>query len=654
MRICLVSSEHSPWGGIGHSLRALSALLGAHHEVTLIQTGRGSDSEDLAASPPGVREVVAEPSPELAGIAFSCDAHRVSAAVLEAIEQAYGDVGPDYLEATDYLAYGLVPMQARRAGHPLLHNTHVGVRASATAELVSLHEGSLYQPGIELVGALEREQFRLADRLLWRGGDTLNMYRRYYSDLDLPEAIRIPAAVDRPVAPPVPEPRDVDRPLEILFVGRLQRLKGALDLVEACLGLDDDNWQLTMIGADTATAPAGRSVEMTIEAMCGGDPRVSLERPLPHEELQRRWAEHDLLVAPSTLEVWGNVTIEAMRAGLPVLATPVGGPAETVVDGVTGWYTAGLDAAAIRSSLERLLANRNEVERVRTSGAVYERFLRLTDPELVLEGYDRLLIPAASPTGRRKKRPDPVLVTAIVPYHRSSDYVQEAVESLLGQSHRNLEVLIVNDGSFDEEDEILNRLSSDRRVEVVTQLNGGEPSARNLGVCLARGDYVVMLDADNVLEEDFVATALETLRSDPTLSYVTCWLRFIAPDGSDLESDGYAPLGNRVVANDSNESHESNNWDGDAIALLPRRIFSELGYRYEPTAGMQSDWELYRVLRDDGRFGAVIPERLARYRVHPDSLSKSYEPVLYQRAWGETRTRRRKRSTRWTAEATDG
>jgi len=658
VRICLASSEHGWWGGIGHETRRLATLLGAtDHEVTLIQAGDSNPDGPRPAPPAGVREVFAQPSPELARIDFACDLHRSSAAVMEAIERAYeGGPGPDYLEVIDYHANGLVPLQARQAGHPLLRDTLIAVRAAATAELLAVHDGTLYQSEMELVAALEREQFRLADRLVWRGGDTLNVYRRYYADLDLPEAALIPAPFERPASPPAPRPRDTDRPLEILFVGKLQRVKGALDLVEACLGLDDEGWRLTIIGADTETAPAGQSVRMTIEAMCGDDPRVSLLEPLPHEALQERMAQYDLLVIPSTFEAWGNVAIEALRAGLPVLASPVGGPAGYVEHGVSGWHIDGLGPVPIRRALSHLLANRGELERVRASGTVYERFLRSTDPELTLQGYEELLNSASPQQSRPAARTDRPLVTGVVPYHRSSEYIEETVNSLLGQSHRNLEVLIVNDGSFEEGDGILGRLASDPRVEVVTQLNGGEPSARNLGACLARGEYLAMLDADNVLEEDFVARALETLRSDPSLSYVTSWLRYVRPDGSAPEAEalGYAPLGNRVVSADSNESNDSNNWDGDAIALLPRRLFSELGYRYEPLAGMQSDWEIYRHLREDGRFGAVIPELLARYRVHPDSLSRAYELALHRRTWGEARTRCRKRSTRWTAGVSDG
>ena len=81
---------------------------------------------------------------------------------------------------------------------------------------------------------------------------------------------------------------------------------------------------------------------------------------------------------------------------------------------------------------------------------------------------------------------------------------------------------------------------------------------------------------------------------------------------------GYAPLGNSVLREDSA------NWDGDTIAVLPRRLFSELGYGFDPNSVIQCDWELYRTLRADGRFGAVIPEQLAKYRVHGDSLMRSF------------------------------
>jgi hypothetical protein len=501
---------------------------------------------------------------------------------------------------------------------------------------------------MRFTAAMEREQLRLADRLVWRGGDTLDLYRRYYSGLALPEAVRVRPPLQLPDQPPELPPLDPSAPLRLLYAGRLQRFKGALDLVEACMGLPGDDWELTMAGADTLTGPLGRSVRETIEVLSADDPRVRLKDPIPHDELQRVWPAHDLLVIPSTFEAWSNVATEAMRAGLPILATPAGGPAEIVEPGVTGWHSDGLGPDSLRRALGPLLEDRAAIERVRSSGAVFERLRRLTDPDETLDAYDRLLrvgAGAAAPPGTAGEPP----VTAIVPYHHSSAHAEEAIRSVLNQTHRDLDVLIVNDGSFEPEDEVLDRLASDPRVSVVTQLNRGEAAARNLGASLARGAYLVMLDADNVLEPEFVAHALALLRREPDLAYVTCWLSYVEPDGSPMASPAaYAPLGNSVLAG------ESANWDGDAIAVLPRRLFSELGYGYETGATLQADWGLYRRLRDDGRFGAVIPERLARYRVREDSQTKSQGRTAHERGWDESRLRRKMDATRWTAGARDG
>lgn len=622
-KICIVSSEHSPHGGIGATLRRQAEVLGAHHEVTFID------------SP--------EPSEALGNVSFAGEDHRRSAAVLERIEQLYGDEGPDLLEVCDYRAYGIVPLQARAAGHPSLRRTTVAIQLSSTAELLALHDGHSLVPEERRVADLEREQFRLADKLIWPGGDILDLYRRYYGEALLPPAVRIGRPFAVPAEAPQPAPRDPSRPLRILYVGRLQRLKGAIDLVEACLRLDGD-WQLTMIGADTPTAAMGQSARLTIEAMTGGDPRVRIEDAIPREEVQRRWDEHDLLVLPSRFEVCANVALEAMRAGLPVLSTPVGAQTEVVEPGVNGWLSDGIGPRAIGEALQRLLDDREEVERVRSSGEVFAGFLRFTDPEAVIRGYEELIEEAtAKRPARVEVAADKPLVSAVIPYYRASAYVEEAVGSLLAQTHPNLEVVVVNDGSFEAEDEVLGELERDPRVRVVHQLNKGDATARNLGIELARGEYLLMFDADNALEPEFVSRALRYLRADPQLAYVTCWLRFVDAEGRELGGRGYAPLGNRILR----ESGEEENWDGDTIALFPRRVLDELEPTFAPEAAMHADWLLYRRLRAREQYGAVIPELLARYRVHPGSLLRTHEEWLHRLNWEEARDLRRLEETRW-------
>ncbi len=646
MRLCLISSEHDRHGGLGAGLEQLAKLLAREHEVTVVYAYETGVPDLGAKEPAGLRHFVADPS-RLPPIAFACDDHARSAAVMLAIEEAYGDTPPDYLEVGDYRGHGLVPLQARNSGHRSLRGSTIGVRLYGAIEAICMQDGTWRQPGNRILFDFEREVLRLADFVLWPGGDVLELYRRFLG-FTLPQAERLPWPLEQPAVPPQPEPRATNKPLRILYAGRFQRVKGVLELVEACMGLPGDDWSLAMVGGDTNTAPLGRSVRETIETMAAGDPRVALLERIPREELQGIFTQHDLLAVPSRFEVWPNIALEAMRAGLPVLATPVAGLTEIVDNGVTGWHTNGNGRVAIAAALEYLLANRDELERVRASGEIFRRFERLTAPEPILAGYRELLDRRPHPpTLQRSPRPSEPLVTGIVPYYGEHEFVGEAVGSLLAQTHRNLEVTIVNDGSFDPEDAVLIELAEDPRVRVLTQLNDGEQSARNLGLLDAEGDYVAMLDADNVFEPEFVERAVAMLEANPELAYVTCWLRFIGEHAAleAIGTHGAPPLGNGVRSDDAINS------DGDTIAVLPRRLFSELGYCYDEWAGMASDWALYRVLKDNGRLGAVIPEQLARYRVRLDSLSKDVAGASHTLSWDETLSSRRARMSQWTKTA---
>lgn len=172
-------------------------------------------------------------------------------------------------------------------------------------------------------------------------------------------------------------------------------------------------------------------------------------------------------------------------------------------------------------------------------------------------------------------------------------------------------------------------------MRVVNQLNGGDSHARNVGIRLARGEHLLMFDADNVLEPDFVARAAAILRSRPELAYVTCWMRFIRPDGSELGGGGYAALGNSVL------KHDDENWDGDTTALLSRRVLARLDPPFDPRSVMHGDWAFYRRLRALGEYGAVIPETLLRYRVHGASKQRSHPLADHRRSWREVRDWRR-------------
>ena len=166
---------------------------------------------------------------------------------------------PSTSRSPDFRGHGLVPLQAtqRRAiARCVAVSSRCGCAAWPSRSACRMASGRGTRTGF--VFDLEREALRLADILLTPGGDVPALYERHLgSPLPRP-ARRLRLPLEQPPEPPRAQPRDPGTPLAILYVGRLQRVKGALALVEACMRLEAD-LRLTMVGADTETAPLGQS-----------------------------------------------------------------------------------------------------------------------------------------------------------------------------------------------------------------------------------------------------------------------------------------------------------------------------------------------------------------------------------------------------------
>lgn len=104
------------------------------------------------------------------------------------------------------------------------------------------------------------------------------------------------------------------------------------------------------------------------------------------------------------------------------------------------------------------------------------------------------------------------LVSVIVPSYNSSAYIEKCAASILSQSHKNLELVIVDDGATDDSPQKVDRLASrDSRVVVVHQENKGLPKARLAGYLASSGEFVTFVDSDDWLEPNAVALMLEAL-----------------------------------------------------------------------------------------------------------------------------------------------
>ena len=623
LRIALVARECYPLtgGGIGQSVNATASVLADTAEVMVLTGSSGEqayrqlcEQSDPRLPPDGVRvEFVPEPSEQEAG-GWTSLMHCYSARVYERLKQLYPHRGPDLIEFQDFLGEAFVTVQAARALDPFLAATRVCVRLQTTAELCHVLNAHLpTDPATCALHALERFSLRHADWLIWPGGDVLDTYRRFYGPDALAPAVRIGYPYRGPAVDTNAD-RDYQpgEPLRLVYPGRLERRKGVRALVRAACSLARQDFHLRLVGSDTDTGPLDGSMLELLELEAAGDPRITIESGdgLGRDTLAAAIRSSDLVVIPSLWECGPYTALEALHLNRPVLATPVGGLLELVSPGASGWLASGTDWVSLAAALERVLDDRRQLGELVRSGRPAQFVRGVADNRQIARSYVELARearPRRRPTGAR-----PPLVSAIVPYFKAAEFVSETVRSLREQTYRRLEIVLVNDGSFCEQDLVIAELASNLPVVVVSQMNAGLGAARNFGIQQSRGRYFFPLDADNIAEPEFVERCVKVLEARPDVAYVTSWSRYIDHHGQPRTAGdiGYQPLGN-----EARDLIGIDNVAGDAAALVRRHLF-DAGFRYSEELTSFEDWHLYRELAAAGHFGAVIPERLLRYRVH--------------------------------------
>jgi glycosyltransferase involved in cell wall biosynthesis len=212
-------------------------------------------------------------------------------------------------------------------------------------------------------------------------------------------------------------------------------------------------------------------------------------------------------------------------------------------------------------------------------------------------------------------------VSVIVPCHNYGRFLPRAVDSALAQSLRDIEMIVLDDGSTDETPEVAEGYASNPRVTILRQPQRGLARTRNRGLALAQGQYVQFLDADDMLAPTKLERQARLLEDDPGLtgaySAYVCVDEVDRPTGERCESrplDPGDPVRDLIVS-----------WERDLhippVCFLFRRADLE-DVRFDDSLPTHEEWDFYLRLILTGRRFLAMPEILASYRRHPGSLSR--------------------------------
>ncbi len=105
------------------------------------------------------------------------------------------------------------------------------------------------------------------------------------------------------------------------------------------------------------------------------------------------------------------------------------------------------------------------------------------------------------------------LITIIVPVYNIEEYIAPCVKTIINQSYKNLEILLVDDGSTDNSPKICDKYEeSDKRIKVIHKKNGGLSDARNVAIERAKGDYIFLLDGDDTMHERIIEVLYQNIK----------------------------------------------------------------------------------------------------------------------------------------------
>jgi len=222
------------------------------------------------------------------------------------------------------------------------------------------------------------------------------------------------------------------------------------------------------------------------------------------------------------------------------------------------------------------------------------------------------------PRPARKAKPAETSVSVILPVHNGAAYLAGAIESVLLQSHRALELIVVNDGSTDGSGAIADDYArADNRVRVVHQDNRGEAAAANAGFAKARFALVARLDHDDVALPDRLALQVAFMKKNDEIAVVGGAIRTIDGEGKLTGASHSYPLTSEAC-HEQLASHAVPPI-GNPTAMIRKAAFDKVGgYRLQFRKAPDMDFWL----RIDEQFKlANLPDPLVDYRTHADNMT---------------------------------
>lgn len=227
-----------------------------------------------------------------------------------------------------------------------------------------------------------------------------------------------------------------------------------------------------------------------------------------------------------------------------------------------------------------------------------------------------------------------IKVSVVVPVYNVEDYLRECVDSILGQTHKNIELILVEDGSVDGSLAICEEYEkNDGRVRVIKQHNAGASAARNAGIEASTGDYVIFVDSDDYIMNNAIESVVDcAIRTEADM---VCWNMERMLFGVYTPYNWQMPHESVIEDIPLIQRHMLNRYANDDLLidnlivlgspcnkLIRRSIFNNVFVRFDSKVVYQEDLLMFFNLLNHVKKVAYLNEVLYHYRWREGSITR--------------------------------
>lgn len=210
------------------------------------------------------------------------------------------------------------------------------------------------------------------------------------------------------------------------------------------------------------------------------------------------------------------------------------------------------------------------------------------------------------------------LISVIVPIYNVEKYIKKCVDSIIKQTYKNIEIILVDDGSPDECGKICDEYSiKDSRIIVVHKANGGLSDARNVGIDKANGKYICFIDSDDYIDDNYIELLYNAIKEN-NVEISQCGIKKITEDEVFIENIGYKE-NNVKNSKQMLKDLYITNWENIVVwnKMYLRELFNDI--RFPKGKIHEDEYTTYKILYKVNNV-AIINDFLYNYRQNEKSI----------------------------------